>query len=316
MNLKRERWVRLSAIVLAVLLLAMGGSNSKVSASTAANAAPTPPDELPAAEHSLTDTDASLKAMEKRVLTGDTFFKGLYERPFTSIEMVYQEDVDIRVVTISQNDTFYFFTIELHGVDSVSKGLMATYGIEFDRTKTGRGDLLVWAHDAKKEWSMDNLKVFSDPDKSVGGPSPLLSDKDYTGNGYEQEEKLEGDNAAYARIDPKDETIVQFAVTKALLGNPKEFLWGAWADKGWRDPLRFDYNDHILENTAGSPIKTSKYYPVKELFNLDNTCRLAQGFTTKSTIRGMCDEKVCKAVTKCALNRQGVNVCTTKVVCT
>jgi hypothetical protein len=314
MNLRRERWVRLSAIVLVVLLLAVGGLNSKVSASTSANAAPIPPDELPKAENTLTDTDASLKAKEKRVLSGDNFYKGLYERPFTGGEMVYQEDVDIRVVSFSQNDTFYFFTIELHGVDSVSKGLMATYGIEFDRTKTGRGDLLVWAHDLKKEWSMDGLKVFTDPDKSIGGPTPFWSDKDYTGNGYEKEEILEGDNAAYARIDPKDETIVQFAVTKALLGNPKEFLWGAWADKGWRDPMRFDYNDHIQENTAGSPIKSSKFYPVKELFNLDNTCRLPVGFTTKTAFRGMCP--VCKPVTTCSTNRQGITTCNTKLICT
>jgi hypothetical protein len=301
MNMKRDKWVIVSAFVTALLLLSMGGSNSRVSASTIANAAPMPPGELPKAERILEDADTSLKSKEKRILSGDNFYKGLYERPFTSSEMVYLEDVDIRIATFSQNDVFYFFTIELHGVDPASKGLTATYGIEFDRTKTGRGDMLVWAKDIKKEWSMDGLKVFTDPDKSIGGLTPVWSNKDYTGNGYEKEEKLEGDNAAYARIDPKDATIVQFAVTKALLGNPKEFLWGAWADNGWRDPLRFDYNDHILEKSAGSPIFSFDFYPVKELFNLDNTCRLPQGFIPKTEIRGMCRTKplVCKVYDPC-----------------
>jgi len=262
----------------------VGASNS----TSASTESPLPPDILPEVERTLNDTDASLKTKEKRVLTGDDFFKGLFERPFTSQEMVYQEDVDIRVANFSKNDVFYFFTIELHGLDSETKQLTGTYGIEFDRTKTGHGDFLVWVKDAKKEWSMQEVKAFSDEDKSVGGPSPVWADQEYKGEGYEKEEKLEGERVAYARIDPQDATIVQIAVSKALLDFPKEFLWGVWADKGWQDPMRFDYNDHILERLAGSPVKTSKYYPIKELSMVDNTCRLTEGFTTTDVIRGKC----------------------------
>lgn len=314
MKPNRKIWTSLSIFLLIGLLLSAGGWNRAVSAASAVKAPFMPPDELPEAEKTLKDTDASIKAKEKRALTGDNFYESLYERPFTSEEMLYLEDVDIRVVSFSKDDAFYFFTIELHGVDPEAKKLTASYGIEFDRTKTGRGDLLVWATDIKKEWSMEGVMAFSDADKSVGGPSPLLADKEYDKMGYEKEERLEGERAAFARIDPKDETIVQFAISKALLEFPKEFLWGAWADKGWRDPIRFDYNDHIQEPDAGSPIKTSKYYPVKELANLDNTCRLPEGFTSKTSIRGMCDAYLsCKTVTYCDPR---TNKCVTTTTCT
>lgn len=307
------KWFWAPSLMLAILLLAIEGFSGSVSADSTGKEAPMPPNELPAAERTLNDTDASLKAKEKRAITGDDFYKGLFERPFTSNEMAYLEDVDIRVATFAKDNTYYYFTIELHGVDPEAKKLTATYGIEFDRTKSGQGDLLVWAANIKKEWSMDGVKVFSDADKSVGGPTPMWADKDYDKTGYEKEEKMEGERAAYARIDPKDETIVQFAISKALLDFPKEFLWGAWADKGWRDPMRFDYNDHILEPDAGSPIKTSKYYPLKGLANLDNTCRVPEGFTSKTVLPGMCDAyKDCKTITYCNPNR----ICTTKVVCT
>ncbi len=317
MNTSQKYWSGFAVFLLVILLLSASGLNNRVNAASTMKAAPMPPNELPEAERTLNDTDASLKAKEKRAVPGDDFYKGLFERPFTSNEMAYLEDVDIRVVTFAKDDFFYFFTIELHGLDPEAKKLTASYGIEFDRTKTGQGDFLVWANDPKKEWSMEGVIAFSDADKSVGGPTPVWADKEYDKMGYDKEERLEGERTAFARIDPKDDTIVQFAISKALLDFPKEYLWGAWADKGWRDPLRFDYNDHILEPDAGSPIKTSKYYPVKELANLDNTCRLPEGFTTKTTIRGMCDSYLCKPVTTCVIPAPGGKpVCTTKIVCT
>lgn len=296
MKRKSRNTIRFAVLLGLVVLLAGSGFNIKVWAETTSHALPMPPGELPEAEKTLTDTDGSLKAREKRVITGDDFYKGLFERPFTSGDMVYQEDADIRIVTYSHDDNFHYFTIELHGLDAVTKSLTGTYGIEFDRSKTGHGDFLVWIKGLKNEWSMDGVKAFSNPSKTVGGPTPMWADKGYSAGGYEKEEPLNGDRVAYARIDPKDATILQIAVSKALLDNTTEFLWGAWADKGWQDPMRFDYNDHIEESFAGSPIKSSKLYPLKGLANLDNTCRLTAGFTSTDIIRGKCDERVCKTI--------------------
>jgi hypothetical protein len=303
MKIKLERRLGLVTLTLILIFILLTAGSPKPLL---------PPGVIPEPERTLEDVNANLKAKEHRVLSGDTFTKNIYERPFTSGEMIYQPDVNIRIAYLASDDIFIYFTIELEGLDAVSHSLTATYGIEFDRTKTGQGDMLVWVHDLKKDWSMDNLKVFIDPDKSVGGPSPMLADEGYTGNGYESEIKMEGDKTAFARVAPDDPTQVQIAVSRMLLDNAKEFLWGAWADKGLRDPMRFDYNDHFGLSAAGSPIKSDKTYPIKDLFSLDNTCRMPYGFTTKNDIRGMCNSVVCKTTTSCN-NRN--KTCTTRTIC-
>lgn len=270
------------------------------------------PGDLPKPEKTLEDVDAKFKSSEFRVLGGDNFANNLFERPFTSRDMVYQPDVNILNVTIASDDNFFYFTIELEGVNPQTRALKANYGIEFDRTKTGRGDLLVWVHDPQWNWSMENVKVYTDPDHSVGGPTPIRGDEGYDLSGYEKEEILEGTRVAYTRIAPLAANQVQIAVSRGLLDNAAEFLWGAWADKGIRNPLLFDYNDHFGLTAAGSPIKDSKEYPVDMVYNLDNTCRMTYGFSTVMDIRGKCSSTTeCKLVTQCLRKY----VCIKKQIC-
>jgi hypothetical protein len=89
---------------------------------------------------------------------------------------------------------------------------------------------------------------------------------------------MEGDKAAFARLDPDDPISVQIAVSRNLLEDPAEFLWGAWADNGLKNVGMFDYNDAMGPSKAGSPINTDADYPLNALYNLDNTCRLPYGF--------------------------------------
>ncbi len=251
--------------------------------------AETMPGEPPPPERTLQDTDASLRADENRALSGDNILDNLYERPFTAEEMTYLPDVDIYSVDFSMDDNFVYFTIALKGGDEASGKLTGTYGIEFDRTKTGRGDLLVLASDPQPEWSMDNVTVYTDSNGDVGGKNPTLAESNYSGDGYDTTVTLEGDKSVYTRIDPEDETAIQFAISRALLENPEEFMWGAWADKMTVEPAKFDLNDVFSPSEAGSPIKDSKYYPVKALYSLDNTCRVPYGFNPETgTVPGMC----------------------------
>ena len=51
----------------------------------------------------------------------------------------------------------------------------------------------------------------------------------------------------------------------------------------------FDYNDTMGPSEAGSPIKGDGNYPLKALYNLDNTCRFPYGFKQMgASVRGMC----------------------------
>ncbi|MHB8806277.1 MAG: hypothetical protein ACYC59_01690 [Anaerolineaceae bacterium] len=247
------------------------------------------PGEPASAERTLEDADSSIKAEENRTLTGDTFVNNLFERPFTSQEMVYQPDLNILTVSISSDENFHYFILFLDDVDTASGTLSGTYGIEFDRTQTGRGDLLVWVNQAASEWSTEGITVYVNPTGTVGGLDPITAEEDYEGKGYSETIEMEGDKVAWARLAPDAPNAIQIAVSRALLGNPEEFLWGAWADGGVKDPSLFDYDDHFSSVEAGSPLNTSEDYPLQALSSLDNTCRLPHGIEQMSSvIPGMC----------------------------
>ena len=262
--------------------------------STALAPKPTPkapaklPGDPPQPSRTLEDTDASIKASEKRVLSGDKFLESLYERPFTAQEMVYQPDLDIKTVDFGADDDYFYITIRLHGLNEGKSTLTGTYAVEFDRTLTGRGDVIVLVRNASSSWSTKNLMIYIDRNKDVGGPTPLAHDEGFKGNGYDTAVRVKTTNIAYARIDPLDKQAVQFAISRSLLTESK-FLWGAWADNGLRKVGSFDYNDTMNLSTAGSPIQTDADYPIKALYNLDNTCRLPYGFEQmNASSPGMC----------------------------
>lgn len=237
-------------------------------------------------ERTLEDTNSSYSAAKKRATAGDNILNNLFERPFNK-EMLYQPDVDILKVSIAQDDNFYFFTISLKGADAASGLLTANYGIEFDLSKNGRGDMLILVQDMQKEWSSENVFAYRDADGDVGGPKPVIADANYDGNGFEEKLVFSSDKTAYARLSPDDPFSIQIAVSRGLLGNTDEFLWGGWADNGVNNLAFFDYNDHFGPGVAGSPL-TGKYYPLKSLYSLDNTCRMAFGFSPSESIPGMC----------------------------
>jgi len=239
-------------------------------------------------DRTLEDANSSLKASEKRTLTGDNFIKDVFERPFTSIKMDYLPDTDILTASIFTDANYHYFTIQLAGLNKADYILSATYGIEFDLNKDGRGDFLVTAMNPTKDWSIVDVKVYSDPNGDVGGPIPIWADSRFIGKGDGYEKILDNVNSAFARLDPNNETAIQIAVSRQLLGDPNEFLWGAWADNGLRNPQKLDYNDMFKLSDAGSPIKSDPNYPVKALFALDNTCRVPYGFETIKNIPGMC----------------------------
>jgi hypothetical protein len=237
----------------------------------------------------LEDANSSLKASEKRAVSGDNFSDGLYERPFTSQSMIYQPDLDILNASMSKDDKFFYFVIKLAGVIEKPQPLSGQYGIEFDLNKDGRGDLLVLAQKPVKEWSTAGVQIFTDPDGDVGGKIPMTTEAGFKGDGYEK--KMDASNsgaAVFARLSPSDPASVEIAVSADQLGGVKEYLWNAWADGGIQDPSKFDYNDTFGPSQAGSPIKTAADYPLKALFSLDNTCRVVYGFTSNINIPGMC----------------------------
>jgi hypothetical protein len=240
------------------------------------------PGEPPEPDRTLKDADSSIRAYEHRTISGDRFLDSLYERPFTSQEMIYQPDIDIYTVDFAHDEDFFYFTITLYELNPDDWGLTGMYGVEFDRTKTGRGDLIVWVENPQEDWSVENVSVYTDINADVGGPQPIIADAGFEGDGYDTLVEPEGDKVAFARLDPDDPISVQIAVSRNLLEDPAEFLWGAWADNGLKNVAAL--------SEAGSPINTDANYPLNALYNLDNTCRLPYGFEQIGVlyIPGMC----------------------------
>jgi hypothetical protein len=214
---------------------------------------------------------------------GEVYKFNRFERPFTQADRTYLPDVDIQKFHMAKDANWDYAVITLIG--QVAEGnSIVNYGVEIDLDRDGRGDLLIWAAPPySKDWSNDNLQVYKDSNHDVGGASPVEADPPPDGNGYDQlilDKGQGGDpDLAWVRIDPQNANNIEFAFKNSLAAGVKGFLWNAWADAGLKDVTRFNYNDHFTKAEAGSSLKDDPEFPPKQLYAMDNTCRLNFGFT-------------------------------------
>ena len=119
---------------------------------------------------------------------------------------------------------------------------------------------------------------------------PIFADAPNNADSYDQDlfsiNNLQDPDAAWCRLISSSE--VQIAFKQTIVNNPKIFLWGVWADDGVRQPNLLDYNDTFTLDQAGSPIKNSSQYPLKELYLVDNTCRESYGYEPAGNEYGLC----------------------------
>jgi len=264
----------------------------------------------------LEDSGSGYWTEQQRALSGDNLKDNLYERPFTSGEMNYRPDLDIYTVEFAYDDDFFFYTINLHGIDEQTGELQGIYGIEFDRSLTGRGDLLVLVENLSEDWSVNEAIVLGNKNDETdnsdlnGADEPIDID-------YDKEVFYDQGKVVCARLSPDFEDSVQIAISRLLLNNPEQFLWGAWAFEKFE---MFQKHDSMEASEAGSPIIDSEDYPLTGLYNIDNTCRLPYGFEQVGrNYPGMCftqpssgsAKKNC--TTTCTGGATGAPVC--KTVC-
>lgn len=240
----------------------------------------------------ITDRDTSLVAVEKRALGGENFSVNLFERPFNADTMdKYFPDLDITRARLSYDTQWVFVTIRLSGLGDGGT-LGGNYGVEVDLDVDGRGDFLVFAAAPGVSWSAEGVRVWVDVNNDVGSSQPIYGNAPLTGDGYETLSFESGygtdPDLAWARLDPGDPSSVQIAFKTGLLNADYKFTWGAWADRSLLNPAWYDYNDHFTLAQAGSPLTESADYPVKALYELDNTCRWVVGFTPSGSELGIC----------------------------
>ena len=239
------------------------------------------------------DRDSSSTAPQRAANGGENFSVNLYERPFNANTMdIYYPDLDIKVARLDRSGTWVYVEIEMVNVNQKG-GMNGNYGVELDLDVDGRGDWLILASQPKATWSTEGVRVWTDSNNDVGNDYPVYSDPPQHGNGYDQLFFDQGNNPdpdiAWARVSPQNPAIIQLALKNSLIANDNYFMWGAWTDQGVFNPAFYDYNDHFTHDEAGSPLPgLQKYYPLKALFEVDNTCREAIGFVLVGDEPGAC----------------------------
>ncbi|MCE9645084.1 MAG: hypothetical protein K8S20_03710 [Chloroflexi bacterium] len=257
------------------------------------------PGELPADKlGSVGDQDSSITAAKKRAPGGDRFTFNRFERPFNSVSMdTYFPYLDILESTVYQDDLWLYMVVRMKG-QSQQETLPGKYALELDTNLDGGGDWYVEVNaPSKTEWSVDGVRVLFDDNDDVGGTLSMHTDDPATtGNGYEKSvfDSGQGDDPdlAWARISPADPTVVQLAVKRAMIDNDTTFMINAWAGADDMDPARFDLSDSYTHEQAGTSLtELPIYYPIKEVSELDNACRIPVGFQPTGNEPGLCPTK-------------------------
>jgi WD40 repeat protein len=250
------------------------------------------PDEVPSLPDSqLRDNNSSVLASELRANGGDEYDLNLFERPFNGGEMnIYYPDVDITHASIVQDQNWFYLTLTLAGPRG--DGLYGNYGIELDLDVDGRGDYFVSTLAPGNEWSTNGVRIWYDKNGDVGNGLPYVSDPPQNGDGYEvlvfDQGSGDSSDLAWSRIDPNNPKNVQIAFQRSVIARDPVFAWIAWASRDAFKPAWFDYNDHFTFADAGSPLREMlKYYPLKALAGVDNTCHAPVGFNA-SNQSGFC----------------------------
>jgi len=253
------------------------------------------PGSLPPSESKTWGDQSTISSVNQaRALGGDRFTLGRFERPYNANTMdVYFPQLDIdRVALYPDDPTWVYVIIAMAGSDA-NKSLTGQYAIQLDLDRNGHGDILVLVENpAATSWSTQGVRVYEDTNGDVGGKKIIVSDSaGASGNGFETVLFDQGTgkdpNLAWVR-NTGDSASFEIAFKQSLLDGNKAYTAEVWAGTHL-DPALFDYNDHFTHEQAGAADSTiTNFYPIKELSEMDNTCRQAIGFNSKGTEAGIC----------------------------
>ncbi len=298
--------IRVKLLLLIVtLILACNGLATPTSVATDTGQSAAPP--ATAIQHNLIpvdlpekranqagDADSSTTARNEEAAGGDRFTYGDYERPFNANTMdVYFPHLDIIDTQAFMDDTWIYATIQMQGQDD-NGNLPATYAMELDVDRDGKGDWLVLVEAPQSaDWSTDGVQVWQDANDDVGGLRPTISEHDLASNdGYETNvfDSSVGPDAdgAWARLSPTILNAVELAVKRSLVDDADELIVGMWVGNSL-DPARFDINDHMTHEEAGAALRGyENFYPIKGLAEIDNSCRVPVNFVPNGNEPGLC----------------------------
>jgi hypothetical protein len=295
----------MSAMLIVILACgAPGSSSTTVPATEASDSVTPPPTELPIQHQVIPvnlpvdrsshagDFDSSTTAAQKVSAGGDRFTFGRFERPFNANTMdVYFPEIDIVDTLVFQDETWIFGKIVVKGNESNS--LSGKYAVELDTDVDGKGDwLVIAAAPSSAEWTTEGVQVYQDANKDVGNASAMYTDSS-TGDGFETLvfDQGNGDDpdSAWVRVSADAANTIEISIKRSVLGTPAKYLVNMWAGNVL-DPALFDINDRYTHEQAGAADRGLEiFYPIKQVYEIDNSCRMAVGFEPTGQEPGLCE---------------------------
>ena len=216
----------------------------------------------------------------------DSWEANRYERPFNAVDQnEYYPDLDLRFAEFGLDDGWVYVRIAVVDLRQGSGQLEGTYGIEIDLDEDGRGDLLVMAKQpgqaGEGNWGSEGVQILIDSNNDVGNVQPELPDGPYEGDGYDEiiYDHGVGDDpsAAWARVFFGRSAFVEIAFKQSLLENADTFRWWVWSDEGVQNYAGFEYHDFYSHEDAGDANETLEFFPVNQIYAVDNTCAVQWG---------------------------------------
>ena len=136
-------------------------------------------------------------------------------------------------------------------------------GIDLDLD--AKGDILIIAAAPgtypPDEWQSQGVQVWLDSNDDVGGPTAVLVDPRYDGDGYETllVSSGQGDDPdlAFVKTSSEEPDLVEIGFKTSLMGEVKIFEWWVWA---------------MREDLSAAKYDPVDFFPQDTLFALDNTC--------------------------------------------
>lgn len=240
------------------------------------------------------DYDSSVTAAQKKSNGGDRFTFEKFERPFNANTMdIYFPELDIVDTFVFQDDTWVYGTIQVKDRASANSSPYR-FAMQLDTEADGKGNFLVIASNPPStDWTTDGVQVFHDENSDVGDLTAMFTDANAKGDGFEtmifDQGKGDDPDIAWIRVSPQDSNIVEIAIKRSVLSNTFIYMIDMWTGHATLDPTMFDYSDHYTHEQAGAADpELPLFYPIKAVYEIDNSCRIAVGFQPSGNEPGLC----------------------------
>ncbi len=253
------------------------------------------PGEISGREQTIHDQVTESYAAQKRAYGGDEYYDGRFERPFDR-EMGYLGHLDIVKSTMVRTDPeFVFVTIQVVSPVASAINSPSYYGLELDLNKDGRSLFMIRGlGPLSEEWTTEGVDVWKSSaaehrvSVAAEGLIPVTGSLGFDVN-LLRAGRGDDNDLAWIRLRPGTENVVEIAFKHSIVGGEEgEFIWRPFTDGAPYTEKQYDLQVYYTLEQAGSPYKGELNYPLKEVYAVDNTCRVASGYEATGYEPGLC----------------------------